>query len=215
MLDTFHIGEYKFMVEFDSGSISGGEISVFVLDRSGKDILVRTFYFEHNGRHIRAFARKFAEDDAYRQACLDGTVRWNRLARWYERNADVYHPILQPILAASTPEELRAMERTEQWAMKELRLLYKLLERKLDELETSPEYQAHLRIESQTPEPSPMTLDEGIAKAVSLFNSISGVQTQFSCEGIRRGIIIVGIRSHLVPWQTHAPCPYSFCQYST
>ena len=78
IIDKFRINQYQFTIEFDSGADIGGEISVWV-EYCKETLLNRTFYFGGEQKHIRAFAKKFADDPIYRQFCIEGTVKWVRI----------------------------------------------------------------------------------------------------------------------------------------
>lgn len=196
-IDSFRIGDFKFNIGYDSGAGYGGEISADVSDVLGQFLLQRTFYFGGQDRHIRAFAKKFAKDADYRQACLNGTVEWVRLDRWYSQNAQVYVPQIQTVWAASTPEETRAMRESHTKTYSEMKRLYDLLRRHLNELELLPAYQEHLVVERESPDPSIETLDGDIEYVVRLLNGIPGVVTKFSCQGICRRVA--------VDWWEHGP----------
>jgi hypothetical protein len=196
-IDSFRIGDFKFEIGYDSGGEVGGEISADVSDGLGQHLLQRTFYFGGQDRHIRAFARKFAEDADYRQACLEGTVKWARLNRWYSQNAAVYVPQIQTVWCASTPEEERALEEAVGETESQMERLYDLLRHQLNELESLPAYQEHLAAERESPDASMGALDADIERAVLLLNGIPGVATRFSCQGIRRCVA--------VDWWQHGP----------
>ena len=190
ILDRFTIEGYEFVTEFDTGAETGGEVSVFV-QQGDQQLLHRTFYFQSdNEKHVRAFARKFARDTTYRETCLNGSVTWARVNRWFWINDLAYTPQFITVWGAEASDRraLAAMRREADEAERRLKGLYALIEKRLDAWEAAPAYRAHVDIESQSPEPSMRALDPGIEKAVLFFNGLPGVETQFSCEGIRRGL---------------------------
>lgn len=176
--DSFKIQPYRFVIEFDTGADVGGENSVYIYgpDSEEEALTRRTFYFNTaSDSHIRSFAKKFANDAEYRQACISGTVRWARLERWFYKNNLAYW---QKWMNESLPDD-DIYQRCQR--------LYKLLDKRLEDLEALPAYKEHLQIENEAPAPSMAQLDSEIAEAVRLFNRIPGVATSYSCQGIRRG----------------------------
>ena len=184
-VDQFEIGEFQFKVWFDTGLAPGCYIEVYVFQKGEKEALLTCpFYFgEANDRRIRRFARAFSRDSVYRASCLDGTARWARLSRWYEINAQVYWDEILNKFGGPVNNP-----HGEQMAEAEMERLFYLLRRDLEKLESTPEYQKHLEIEAASPPPSMETLDPGIAPAVHALNSLPGVKTRFSCQGVQRGI---------------------------
>lgn len=73
-------------IEFDTGGPVGATHLVVV---DGDDYLVnRWFYFdEFNEQYARNFAEKLVRDDDYREASLEGTADWARVADRYEAAA--------------------------------------------------------------------------------------------------------------------------------
>lgn len=189
IIDQFKIPPYLFKTEFDSGGDIGGEITVHVnLFGSQDTILARTFYFEKiNEKHIRSFAKKFANDLDYRQECLSGTVLWKRVSKWYGINEYAYSNQFQTIRSACTKEELRRMEPQSEQTWSRMEQLFRIIEKQVEKLEETKEYQEHLVLERSFT-PSIEVLDPEIEGIVHLFNLLSGVATKFSCQGIRRGI---------------------------
>ena len=188
IIDKFKMSPYLFTLEYDSGGGVGGEITVYVnLIGSQDSILHRTFYFNKNEKHIRSFARKFVNDPAYRQECLAQTVHWAHSGRWYAQNDHIYYDQFQTIKVAHTKEEHRRMEAQFQQTQARLEQLYRIIDTQVEKFEDTKEYQEHLVIE-QSFTPSIAVLDHEIAGIIQLLNQLPGVVTQFSCQGIRRGI---------------------------
>ena len=73
-------------------------------------------------------------------------------------------------------------------ANRELMHLYKLIERHIDAWEALPAYQEHRTREALLSKPSMEILDPEIVEAVYGFNQIPGVETKFSCQGLRNGM---------------------------
>lgn len=192
IIDKFKMSPYLFTLEYDSGGGVGGEITVYVnLIGSQDSILYRTFYFNKNEKHIHSFAIKFVNDPAYRQSCLAGTVHWARSGRWYAQNDHIYYDQFQTIKVAHTKEEHRRMKAQFQQTQARLEQLYRIIDMQVEKLEDTKEYQEHLVLE-QSFTPSIAVLDPEIAGIVQLLNQLPGVVTQFSCQGIRRGIQVEG-----------------------
>lgn len=191
IIDQFKIPPYLFQTEFDSGGDIGGEITVHVnLIGSQDTILARTFYFENNNKkHIRSFAKKFANDLDYRQECLNGAVLWKCVSRWYRINGCAYSNQFQTVRSACTKEEIRRMKAQSKQTWTRMEQLFRIIEKQVDVWETTKEYQEHLVLE-QNFTPSKDVIDPEVEGIVHLFNLLPGVKTQFSCQGIRRGIQI-------------------------
>src|SRR5919109_3082047 len=90
---TLSFPPYRFQVTFDSGAEVG--LHQRCIERNNQDQYghwseprwVRSFYFEDcDRRHIRNFCKKFAQDHAYRSACLRGTTDWSQRDRLFVRN---------------------------------------------------------------------------------------------------------------------------------
>ena len=187
ILETYTIGEYVFTVEYASGNEAGAEIGVWI-EHNAEVILSRSFLFVTHTKHIRAFARKFVNDQAYRQQCLAGTVHWARVEQWFTRNSNAYYPQLCPIRGASNPLQLKLMRAQEDRAEQLFKHLYKLIDTHVMHWESTPAYKEHVRLEATMPAPAPATIDSEIAAVVQGFNQLPGIVTQFSCQGLRRGI---------------------------
>ena len=193
IIDQFKKPPYLFITEFDSGGDIGGEITVYVnLIGSQDTILARTFYFENNNeKHIRSFAKIFANDFDYRQECLAGTVFWVRVSKWYGINEYAYSDQFQTIRSACTKEKIRRMEAQSEQTWARMEQLFRVIETQVETLEETKEYQEHLVLERSFT-PSIEILDPEIEGIVHLFNLLPGVATIFSCQGIRRGIQMEG-----------------------
>ncbi len=187
--DSYPIGQYVVTTEFDSGAELGGELTAWI-ECEGETLIQRTFYFGADKRRIHAFARKFVSDPAYQRSCLAGTVRWARVNAWFFRNNIAYCPQLMPIQTAATPKQLSAMRAQNDRAETYFRRLYALIDQQIEQWETTPAYQKHIRIEQTLQEPSITMLDPAIEAVILAFNQMPGVVTRFSCQGLRRGISI-------------------------
>ena len=175
VVDKYRFHDYKFVVEFDTGSGVGCELSVDIYDLRDRHVLSRFLIFGHE-EYAKNFARKFANSADYRNECLNGSAAWARLEKWYLQNMYVYAPRLTPIRA---DEKIRAM------LERHMKQLYKLLRANLSSLHALPEYQEHLEFDRQSGPFPPGRLDANIERAVLLFSGIPDVRTEFSCEGIR------------------------------
>lgn len=196
-VDQFKLGGYTFLVTLDTGAGFGGEITVKAF-QGETVILSRTFYFllDAEGRmessHIRSFAAKFVRDAAYRETCIQGMSKWARVADWYDRNEYYYGDKLQTFRIANMRDkkELAKMHEQAEAAKRELMRLYKLIESHIDEWEALPAYQEHRTREALLPKPSMAILDPEIVEAVHSFNQVPGVETKFSCQGLRNGMTV-------------------------
>src|SRR5437588_12767752 len=75
--DKMYYGNYRFVVEFDSGSETGSnQLTVWAAEKSDIDAVP----------HTRNFCRKFALDEAYRKLVLAGETRWARRNALFVRN---------------------------------------------------------------------------------------------------------------------------------
>ncbi|MEA3375129.1 MAG: hypothetical protein U9R72_02870 [Chloroflexota bacterium] len=189
-LESFDIGSYTFQVILDTGMEVGGDVGVSISDASGKHLLDRIFYFGGRPDHVRAFARKFARSPTYREACRKGTTHWARLDRWYRQNESVYASRLGTGQIAAPAESAAETRR-------EMRRLYELLNRHLQQLEAQPAYRDRLATERESPDPSADGVDPEIERAVRLLDAIAGVAIRSSCQGIRHS-------THLDEWE-HGP----------
>ena len=157
-------------------------------------IISRPFYFDEvNDVHFKRFAKKFVSDENYRNICIEKTVRWARLSNWYDYNSDYYYDLFQTIHGtfASNKIALKKMREQSDITYKKCNELYNILNKKLEWLESTNEYKAHLEQQSSMPVVDPKKIDLGIEKAVLLFNRIPEVKTRFSCQGSSSNGIII------------------------
>jgi len=171
---TLSFPPYRFHVTFDSGA----EVSLHqrCIEWSEQDQYghwsephwVRSFYFEDcDPRYIRNFCKKFAQDQAYRSACLRGTTDWSQRDRLFVRNiAPSLRQASGVICTLGDPQQAYAFFK-QHWKA----------------IITHPTYQQILAIDSAF-QPSSTILDPEIQAAVQLFNTIPGVRTKFSCQGV-------------------------------
>ena len=166
---------YRFQVTFDSGAEVGldqRDIEWSEQDQFGRwsePRWVRAFYFEDCDRqHIRNFCKKFAQDQAYRAACLDDTTDWAQRDDLFRRN-------IAPSLLWHESAVIRTLGDPEQ--------AYAFFKQHWKAIITQPAYQQILAADS-TFEPSITILDPEIQAVVQLFNTIPGVRTKFSCQGV-------------------------------
>ncbi len=166
---------YRFHVTFDSGAEVGlnqRDIEWSEQDQSGhwsEPLWVRSFYFEDCDRqYIRNFCKKFAQDEAYRTACLDGATDWAQRDDLFRRN-------IAPSMSWQESAVIRTLGDPEQ--------AYAFFKKHWKAIITQPTYQQILADDS-TFQPSSTILDPGIQAAVQLFNTILGVRTKFSCQGV-------------------------------
>ncbi|MFC7166889.1 hypothetical protein [Halospeciosus flavus] len=118
-LDSFDYGDATITIVFDTGGPVGSDHLVIV---NGDDYLVnRWFYFdEFNQRYAENFAKKIVDDEAYRQASLDGTADWKQVAEIYEEAARRIFDIFQDAgligyRAGDEQEEQRYREAKDTW----------------------------------------------------------------------------------------------------
>lgn len=165
---------YRFHVTFDSGAEVGldqRDIEWSEQDQSGhwsEPRWVRSFYFEDCDRqHIRNFCKKFAQDQSYRTVCLDGATDWSQSDRLFVRN-------IAPFLWQESAV-IRTLGETQQ--------AYVFFKQHWKAIITQPDYQQILAADSMF-QPSSTILDPEIQAAVQLFNTIPGVRTKFSYQGV-------------------------------
>jgi len=166
---------YRFHVMFDSGAEVGldqRDIEWSEQDQSGRwsePLWVRSFYFEDCDRqYIRNFCKKFAQDEDYRTVCLDGATDWSQRDDLFRRN-----------IAPSILWQESAVIRT----LGGPRQAYTFFKQHWKEIITQPTYQQILAADGMF-QPSSTILDPKIQAAVQLFNTIPGVRTKFSCQGV-------------------------------
>lgn len=171
---TLSIPPYRLQVTFDSGaevSLDQRCIEWSKQDQNGRwsePQWVRSFYFEDcDQRHIRNFCNKFAEDHAYRNACLQRTTDWSQRDCLFVRNIA---PFLwqESVIVRMLGDPQQA---------------YTFFKRHWKAIITHPTYQQILATDSAF-QPSSTILDPEIQAAVQLFNTIPAVRTKFSCQGV-------------------------------
>jgi hypothetical protein len=165
---------YRFHVTFDSGAEVGldqRDVEWREQDQCGRwsePLWVRSFYFEDcDQQHIRNFCKKFAQDQAYRSACVRGTTDWSQRDRLFVRN------IAPPFWQASAV--IRTLGDPQQ--------AYAFFKQHWKAIITHPSYQQILAADS-TFQPSSTIVDPEIQAAVQLFNTVPAVRTKFSCQGV-------------------------------
>src|SRR5687767_3513184 len=79
---------FLFEIAYDSGNeVSLEQRDVHWSESKGASRWIRSFYFEDvNEQHMRAFCKRFAEDDVYRKNCLEKTTAWAIRDRLFQRN---------------------------------------------------------------------------------------------------------------------------------
>ena len=168
---TYRYGVFSFQVAFDSGSeTSLHQRDIFWKEGKGQERWVRSFYFddvvEH---HMRAFCKRFAEDDVYRQAAIAETTDWAIRDRLFRRN--------------SAPEFWQ-----ESLLVKQLGGVFNthsFFKKHWKAITDAEDYQSLVQFDRAF-EPSKDEFDPEIRLAVNLFNEIDGVVTKFSCQGVSR-----------------------------
>lgn len=172
---TLSFPPYRFHVTFDSGAEVGldqRDVEWSEQDQFGhwsEPLWVRSFYFEDcDQQHIRNFCKKFAQDQAYRTACLDGATDWSQRDSLFVRN-------IAPSLLWQESTVIRTLGGPQQ--------TYVFFKQHWKEIITQPTYQQILAADS-TFQPSSTIIDPEIQAAVQLFNTIPGVRTKFSCQGV-------------------------------
>ncbi len=199
IVDKYKFRNYHFEIIFDSGMGVGCDYFIIITriwkNKKGrnrkKHILTREFYFEDNEHHFKNFAKKFVFDEQYRKSCMNGTIRWSRLSEWYTENSFYYYNIFQirKHALASDKEARRDLNEQTKITYERCYQLYKILNKNLEWLESTPEYQEHSKIETSDPNCNGR-MEAHMKHIVSTFNNIPGVKTKFSCQGKIRGIEI-------------------------
>ncbi len=148
----------------------------------GENSFLRSFYFDEVTKHyILNFCRKYATDSQYRAAIAAKEVTWVNRNALFERNL---FRITWSIRRASLPPKQQVQE---------ARDFLHWLEKHTQEILALPEYQRIYAIDSAF-EPNKEVLDPEIREAVSAWNSIPGVQTCFSCQGVTGEVEFDGFR---------------------
>lgn len=193
-IEKYKFGEWKFVWEYDSGMAPGGENIVYV---SGPVEFTRYFYFEDaNKQHIKNFCRKFARDAQYRRRCFDGTIVWVILSDLYELNVEClereyelkHGHIFHGYLAGDRRAEQKH-ERVQEEFLDDCRDLYYFLKKNLDTIIRDPVY---LHCKELKRKRSSREIDKRLEPIIQELNSISGVRTRFSCQGVGESITVGG-----------------------
>lgn len=127
---------------------------------------------------MRNFCRKFAQDEAYRAACLARTLDWAVRDDLFERNN---HPFLGPPIRAPWPP-FRAIGQAD--------TTWHFIKQHANAIIALPEYQRIQALDAGFT-PSAGELDPEIAPAVAAFNAVPGVSTKWSCQGVS-GVVRYG-----------------------
>ena len=166
---------YRFHVTFDSGAEVGldqRDVEWRERDQFGhwsEPRWVRAFYFEDcDQQHIRNFCKKFAQDEDYRTTCLDGATDWAQRDDLFLRN-------ITPSISWQESAVIQTLGGPQQ--------AYAFFKQHWKAIITQPTYQQILAADSAF-QPSSTILDPEIQAAVQLFNTIPGVRTKFSCQGV-------------------------------
>jgi hypothetical protein len=171
----YRFGDFRFEVAYDSGNEASLEQrDIYRSEQPPSDPRwVRSFYFEDvSEHHIRAFCKRFAEDETYRRNCLEQKTDWAIRDRLFRRNIASEHwqesPVVKPL--GGVPAAYDFFK--EHWKA----------------IVSLEEYQRIQHIDSAF-EPSRYEIDPEIREAVECFNQIPGVKTKFSCQGVTKTII--------------------------
>ncbi len=195
--DKVYYGNYKFVVELDTGAETGTNqrtvwfaekvnIDTVPLERQcfdqailqqesrlfGDERFLRDFYFEEaNTNYIRNFCRKFATNEAYRQQVLA------RETAWTKRNALFLRNLL--IVFREQPYPVHARDNDEHKALD----FFHWINKHFEAILALPEYQ-HLQQIDNACKVDAGELDPLIRHAVELLNQIPGVTVRCSCQGV-------------------------------
>jgi len=194
--DKFKIGGYKFLWEYDSGQGPGGENIIYVSTDKSRDLtLSRNFYFsDAYEKHIRNFCRKFALDSNYRRDCLEENQYWQHISRLYETNSHWFYrryrltsgSIFVCYNAADKIGKRKHNQLQEKF-MSDCEDLYEFLKENISEIIEEPTYinaTKQRKKKEREIEQWRDKIDPEIEEIISLLNSIDGVHTRFSCQGI-------------------------------
>ena len=172
--NTYRYGVFRFEVAYDSGS----ETSLDQRDihwsqpPDKKTHWVRSFYFDDvNDRYMQNFCRKFAENENYRQDCLEQKTDWAVRDGLFRRN------ISPGFWQESLVVELLGGDSA----------AYEFFKKHWKTIVNLEEYQRIQQIDSAF-EPSQYEIDPEIREAVEAFNQVPGVETRFSCQGVTKTI---------------------------
>jgi hypothetical protein len=170
----YRYGAFLFQIAYDSGNEVGLEQrDIHWSEGHGDPRWVRSFYLEDvNDHHIRVFCKRFAEDEAYRQNCLEQKTDWATRDRLFRRNIapEFSQKSLLVEQVGGVPEA------------------YDFFKKHWKSIVALEEYQRIQRIDTAF-EPSRHELDPEIRGAVECFNEIPGVKTRFSCQGVTQMLI--------------------------
>jgi hypothetical protein len=168
---TFRYDTFSFQVAFDSGNETGFEQrDIYWREGKSEERWVRSFYFDDVvEQHMRAFCKRFAEDQAYRQASIARTTDWAVRDRLFRRN--------------SAPEFWQKSLLVDQ--LGSVTKVYLFFKKHWKVITSTDDYQSLMQLDSAF-QPSRGELDPEIRDAVNLFNEIEGVKTKFSCQGVSR-----------------------------
>ncbi len=168
---TYWYGDFSFQIVYDSGNETGlDQRDIHWQERKSEPRWVRSFYFNDVvEQHMRAFCKRFAEDEPYRQASIARTTDWAIRDRLFRRNAaaEFWQKSLLTEKLGSVPK------------------MYSFFKKHWKNITSSVEYQTLMQIDNAF-QPSRGELDPEIQQAVNLFNEIEGVKTKFSCQGVSR-----------------------------
>ena len=86
-VDHWVIGDFKFILELDTGLEAGTEYTLWVYwKQDGNEVLFssRNFYFgEENQSHFRNFTKKVANDVEYRKQIVNFETDWQHISKIY------------------------------------------------------------------------------------------------------------------------------------
>ena len=74
----YRYGAFRFEVAYDSGNEANFEQrDIHWSEPPNTPQWIRSFYFSDvNDQHMKAFCKRFAEDEAYRKDCLEAKTDW-------------------------------------------------------------------------------------------------------------------------------------------
>jgi hypothetical protein len=131
---------------------------------------LRDFYFEETDYAVvRAFCQQFASDTTFRTAALSGE------SHWAKRNALFFRNLL-PLFGSALITKSNNYEQ-------QIHDFFHWLDRYSEQIIESPSYQRLQTIDNMY-KPDTFNSDPLILPAVELFNSIPGIHTHLSCQGV-------------------------------
>jgi hypothetical protein len=166
-------GDYKFFIAYDSGnccSLEQRDIHWSVRQNGEwtEPKFVRSFYFEDvKLSYMKNFCRKFATDAEYREASVNKETDWAIRDGLFERNA--FESLVYPALITQ--------------ALGDVPDVWNFIKKHYTQIVAHPDYDRIKALDTAF-EPIYTTLDPEIVPAVNAFNQITGVETQFSCQGV-------------------------------